>query len=275
MPDRNDSKAMSGIVVVKLGGSAISVKASDKSKSCIPRLDVIHHALDVIAKYHRPLVLLHGGGSFAHPFIDRIMMKDRFRKTLPVVSEVELNLDQLTRIIGVGLILRNRSFVPIHPMSFLTLSKFGVASHFLAPITNALSSGVIPLIHGDIAVDERGGFGVVSADRIASVLLEKMEVSRVLFGCDVNGIYDGDPRRETRVKLVKRIDRINHSRILKRLKGQAGDVTGGMRGKLEEAIRLAENGVESTIFNLTKSSNLRDLLNGSHSIGTRVVAWKK
>ncbi|HET7404896.1 MAG TPA: isopentenyl phosphate kinase [Candidatus Bathyarchaeia archaeon] len=275
MPNRNVFGAMSGIVVVKLGGSAISVKTRDKSKACTPRLGVIHRALDAIAEYREPLVLLHGGGSFAHPFIGPGMKKDCFRKALSAVSEVELNLDQLTRIIGVGLLLRNRPFVPIHPMSFLTLNNDTVASHFLAPIAGALSSGMIPLVHGDIAVDERGGFGVVSADHIASIILDKMEVSRVLFGCDVDGVYDSHPRKKNGAKLVKKIDKTNSFRILKGLKGESGDVTGGMHGKVEEALKLAENGVESTVFNLTKSSNLRDLLNGSHSIGTRIVAWKR
>ena len=273
MSIQSESGAMSGIVVVKFGGSAISVKTSDKSKSCTPRLDVIHRALDAIAKYPGPLILLHGGGSFAHPFIDGSMKRSRFKKTLPVVSEVELNLDQLTRIIGVGLLLRNRPFVPIHPMSFLTLKDSEVSSHFLAPIASALSSGMIPLIHGDLAVEERGGFGVVSADRIASLLGEKMKVSKVLFGCDVDGIYDGDPKRKTSAKVIKRIDKAGLSAILEDLEPQPGDVTGGMHGKVLEARRLAERGVESFIFNLQRSSNLSELLAGSTVIGTRIVAW--
>ena len=271
--NENWSRTMSGIVVVKLGGSAISFKTSDKSKSCTPRLDVIHRALDIIAKYRGPLILLHGGGSFAHPFIDDLMRKSRFKKALPVVSEVELNLDQLTRIIGVGLLLRNRPFVPIHPMSFLVLKDSEVGSHFLAPITGALSSGIIPLIHGDLAVDQGGGFGVVSADRIASLLGEEMEVSRVLFGCDVDGIYNGNPKRNSGTKLIKKIDQTNLPIILEELESQPGDVTGGMRGKVSEAQRLAERGIESCIFNLLESSNLSKLLAGSTAIGTRIVAW--
>ena len=265
---------MSGIVVVKLGGSAISVKTNDKSKSCTPRLDVIHRALDVIAKYRRPLILLHGGGSFAHPFIDDLIKNNRFKKALPIVSEVELNLDQLTRIIGVGLLLRNRPFVPIHPMSFLTLRDDHVASHFLDPIVGALTSGMIPLIHGDLAVDAGDGFGIVSADRIASILGEEMDVSRVLFGCDVDGIYDGDPKKKRGANLIDTIDQKASRKVLRDTAGMRGDVTGGMHGKVKEALRLAKNGVESYIFNLNDPRNLRRLLDGSDDIGTRFVPWK-
>ena len=263
---------MSEIVVVKLGGSAITVK----SDPCTPRLDVIHRALDVVAGYRNPLVLLHGAGSFAHQFISEKIKKDRFRnaKGRGVVSEVELNLDQLTRMIGVGLLLRSRPFVPIHPMSFLTLKGELIVSSFLSPFRSPLRSGLVPLSHGDLAVDVRGGFGIVSADRIASLLGEKMSVSRVLFGCDVDGIYEGDPKRKPSTGLVDTVDRKNSGRVLRDTSILRGDVTGGMHGKVKEALRLAKNGVESYVFNLNDPRNLRRLLHGSDDVGTRFVAWK-
>src|SRR6266699_1714528 len=65
------------------------------------------------------------------------------------------------------------------------------------------------------------------------------------------------------------------ARVLKGLKPSRGDVTGGMGGKALEALWLAKHGCESYVFNLTKSGNLRSLLRGSSSIGTRFVTWKK
>lgn len=264
---------MSGIVVVKLGGSAITVK----SNPCTPRLDVIHRALDAVAGYRKPLILLHGAGSFAHPFISKEVKKDRFRSRegQGVVSEVELNLDQLTRMIGVGLLLRNRPFVPIHPVGFLTLKGDVVVSSFLDHLRIVISTGLIPVSHGDLAPDVRGGFGIVSADRIASLLGEKMNVSKVLFGCDVDGIYDGDPKRKPSAKLIHTVDRNASRKVLSETSGMRGDVTGGMHGKVAEAIRLAKNGVESYIFNLNDPRNLRRLLAGSSDVGTRFVAWKR
>lgn len=259
-------------IVVKLGGSAIT----DKSNNCTPRVPQIHRAIDEIAKYRKDLILLHGGGSFAHPFITKAMKENRFRSKsqLETVSEVELNLDQLTRIVGVALVLRHRAFVPIHPMSFLMLHGERVASSFLRPVTSALRAGIVPLIHGDLAMDERGGVGVVSADRIASLFGEKLGVSRVLFGCDVDGIYDVDPKKSMGSRLIREVDKSNYKRVLKGLAESSGDVTGGMRGKVREALRVAKRGSESYIFNLNGESNLRELLHGSTSVGTRFVPWK-
>jgi isopentenyl phosphate kinase len=264
---------MQAPVVVKLGGSAIT----DKSKASTARLEVVHDAINEIAAYPGQLVLLHGGGSFAHPFVSKAALRKGFKQKsqLASVSEIELNLDQLTRIIGVGLLLHHRPFVPLAPMSFLTLRRGLVGRSFLDPITAALRLGLIPLIHGDIAFDETRGCGIVSADRIASLLGEKNVISKALFGCDVDGLYDGNPKTSSKAELIVEVTRSNYSRVLKGLTPSSGDVTGGMLGKALEALRLAKHGVECYIFNLTKSENLRNLLTGSSSIGTRFVPWRK
>jgi len=264
---------MQAPVVVKLGGSAIT----DKSRASTARLEVIHNAISEISTHSGPMVLLHGGGSFAHPFVSKAALRNGFkRKTqLTSVSEIELNLDQLTRIIGVGLLLRHRPFVPLAPMSFLTLRGGNVSKWFLGPVSAALRLGLIPLIHGDVAFDETRGCGIVSADRIASLLGEKLGIARVLFGCDVDGLYDGNPKMSSKTRLIREVNRRNYSEVFEGLGPSSGDVTGGMRGKALEALRLARHGFESYIFNLTKSSNLRHLLEGSSSIGTRFVPWRE
>jgi len=101
-----------------------------------------------------------------------------------------------------------------------------------------------------------------------------MEVSRVLFGCDVDGVYPAHRDSSKSPRLVGIVDKRNHSTVLNGLELSTKDATGGMRGKVLEALRLARHGVESYIFNLTNPSNLTQLLSGSSSVGTRFVAWK-
>ena len=272
MPKQIPTGSMQVPVVVKLGGSAIT----DKSRVCTPRLDLIHRVAGEIAVYERPLILLHGGGSYAHPFATKDLLMSGFKAAsqLRIASEIELNLDQLTRIIGVALLLHQRAFVPVRPMSFMTLSGDSVGACFLRPITALLELGVIPLIHGDLAVRERRGLGVVSADRVASLLGEKLEVSRVLFGCDVDGVYPLGLDGSRSPRIIRTIDKSNYSAVLNGLERSTKDATGGMRGKVLEALRLARHGVESYIFNLNNPSNLKHLLDGSPAVGTRFVAWK-
>src|SRR2546423_8704765 len=102
---------MKAPVVVKLGGSAITVK----SKASTARLEAIHNAIKEVLPYSGPMVLLHGGGSFAHPFVSRAALRNGVRQKpqLSSPSEIELNLDQRAALIGLRLLLRHRPFVPL------------------------------------------------------------------------------------------------------------------------------------------------------------------
>src|SRR5713226_8576802 len=56
---------MDQLTVLKLGGSAIT----DKARECAPDIPTIQNVADQLRDYDRPLLLIHGGGSYAHPFV--------------------------------------------------------------------------------------------------------------------------------------------------------------------------------------------------------------
>ena len=259
-------------IVLKLGGSAIT----DKTKTCTPNVDVIQHSISQIAEYEGPLVLLHGGGSFAHPFVQRVALHKGYRGPfqLVAVSETELYLDQLTRIVGAALLSKKIPFVPIRPMNFITLRKDRTMNCFLDPMKLALDLGLVPLMHGDLAFDNSGGVGVLSADHLASFLGVKLGASRVLFGCDVGGVYSQDPRVSSNARLVEVVTKENHRSVLEMVaKHPSTDATGGMFSKVAEAVRAARLGVESIIFDVTKGDLLGNVLKHRRIVGTRFVPW--
>lgn len=264
---------MESTVIVKLGGSAIT----DKARECTPDLRSIYRAAEDVALYDRPLILLHGGGSYAHPFVVRAGLQSGFKGKfqLKPMSETELHLDELTRIIGVSLLLRGKPSVPIKPMSFITLRNGQIVEYFIRPIINALRLGLVPLIHGDIAFDETRGCGIISADKIASILGEKLNISRVLFGCDVDGVYTEDPKTSREAKLIEEVSRKNYLGVLRDLKRTPSiDATGSMLGKVMEAIKLARKGCTCYIFNLNREHALREALGGRMSKGTIFPPWR-
>jgi len=264
---------MDRATIVKLGGSAIT----DKKKSCTPNLQLIHRVADELADYPGDLILLHGGGSYAHPLALRSSLQKGFvrKSQLNAVSEIELQLDELTRIVGVSLLLRNRPFVPIKALSCMELKSGRLSNSFLQPFILALKVGLTPLMHGDVVFDENQGFGILSADRIASLLASKLPVSRVLFGSDVDGVYTENPKTSKRAELVPTVTRENYRLVLRSLrKTSPEDASGGMFGKVVEAINLARRGCETHIFNLTRESTLSDLLERRKLHGTRFAPWK-
>lgn len=259
-------------LIVKLGGSAIT----DKSHKCTPNVHVIQNAIDQLAKAEGPLILLHGGGSFAHPFVTQVGLHlgYRGRFQLRAISETELYLDQLTRIIGTSLMLRKRPFAALSPMSFILLRNGRISRAFLGPIERALDLGMIPLIHGDIVFDTAKRWGVLSADKLASFLGVRLGASRVLFGCDVDGVYTQDPKASEAAQLLEIIARKDYDSVLKTLARNDGeDATGGMFGKVVEAMRLAKNGVECVILSLKREGALGDAMRGRFRRGTRFVPW--
>src|SRR5437879_961582 len=106
---------MDQLTILKLGGSAIT----DKGRECTPDIPAIQRIADQLRDYNLPLILIHGGGSYAHPFVTRsdISRGLRGRSQLRSIAETEFYLSQLTRIICASLLLRNKLPVPFHPMS--------------------------------------------------------------------------------------------------------------------------------------------------------------
>jgi isopentenyl phosphate kinase len=263
---------MDNLTILKLGGSAIT----DKAKDCTPNIPTIQQTADQLADYDLPLVLIHGGGSYAHPFVTRsgIGRGLRDRSQLRSISETEFYLGQLARIICASLLLRNKLPVPLHPMSFMTLDKGKVKRILLDPMRESLIAGLIPLLHGDLVFDESQGIGVFSGDRIASLVGLRLKASRVLFGCDVDGVYFENPRSFPNATLIPEVTSENFQLALDASRGPSGDATGGMGEKVRQALQLAKNGCECYIFNLREKNALRKILEQDGPVGTRFVPWK-
>src|SRR5438876_6307159 len=194
---------MDRITILRLGASAIT----DKARDCTPDIPTIQHAADQLADYRRPLVLIHGGGSYAHPFVTRSGLGGglRDRSQLRSISETEFYLGQLTRIICASLLLRNRLPVPLHPMSFVAFDNGKVKRIILDPIRKALQAGLIPCLHGDLVFDASQGIGVFSGDRIASLVGLRLGASRVLLGSDVDGVYSRNPKTFPSATLIAEV----------------------------------------------------------------------
>ncbi len=261
---------MTAITIVKLGGSAIT----KKTQECTPDLATIQSSVHQLSLFHKPLVLLHGAGSYGHPMVKRAHLNYGLRRKsqLKAVSETELSLDQLARIIQVSLLRQSVPFVPLRPMSFVTLRNGRIDDFFIEPILRALNAGLTPVIHGDLAFDSKKGISVISADRLASRLGTQFKGSRVLFGCNVDGVLNdasGSGARET----IKVVDRNNSRQVLIMLRKTIGrDVSGGMYGKVMEALALAKAGRSSFIFNLRKKGVLSRVLAGDFQSGTSFPA---
>lgn len=243
--------------VLKIGGSILT----DKNRDNAARLEEISRVAREIAAHPEDLVLVHGAGSFGHFPAKRYGLPLCFSpEGLRVTHESVARLSDLV----VGALSRaGVDSLPVHPLSCLLLSNGRIDSFDLKPLKAMLKDGLMPVLHGDVAMDAVRKAGIVSGDQLVSFLARALQAEVVAVGCDVDGVLlAGQPLGEiTRSDLPKVEDAVG---------GSGGvDVTGGMRGKLQELLDLADMGTDSVIFNAAREGNIVRALRGE-SIGTRV-----
>jgi isopentenyl phosphate kinase len=259
-----------GGIIIKLGGSVIT----RKNVECSPRLKLIKRICSEISKLNFPMLLIHGAGSYAHPIVKEygIHLGYRSPEQLKAFTETCIQLRVLNNIILKELKKHDVAAAPIHPSSSMVMDKGEIVEWNIAPVEGLLNMGLTPLLHGDVVYDRSRGFSIVSGDRLATYLAGVLRPSMVIFGCDVDGVYSSDPKSTSDVKLLPKITPTTYRELTSAFKVPEGfDVTGGMKAKVEEAVKLAEKGVESVVINLLKPQNLTKLITGKPVTCTRIT----
>ena len=245
--------------VLKIGGSILTDKSGERGALS----EEIERVAGEVASRPGDLVLVHGAGSFGHIPARQYDLSQRFSaEGLRVTHE---SVVRLNRLLQEALAAAGVESLPVHPLSCLTLSGGRIESFATEPIKKMLENGIMPLLHGDVAMDLTQRAGIVSGDQLVSYLARALEAKVVAVGCNVDGVlFSGQPLAE--------VVRSDLPRIEGEVGGSAGvDVTGGMKGKLDELLELADMGISSVIFNASKEGNIVRALRGE-AIGTKV--WR-
>jgi len=224
------------ITFIKLGGSLITNKLVENSF----RADVaariseeIHGALEVNPDLR--LLIGHGSGSFGHVparrhgTIHGVSTPDQWRGFAEVASIAgELNYLMSKSLYETG--------VPVWRIqpSASARSRDGIIIEMaVAPIAAALDHALVPLVYGDVCLDEVRGGTIISTETIFFYLAHHLSVSRILLLGDVDGVYDENKR------VFPSISPSTLPDVEAALGGSAGtDVTGGMETKVRDMVAL-------------------------------------
>jgi len=258
-----------GPVILKLGGSVITEKKHELSA----RPKVIDRISRELSGFKDELLIIHGAGSFGHPIVKKYgigLGQGDFRRV--GVSETKLALMQLNSLVVRSLKSHRIPSVPFMPSSFMTAEEGRLTSMGIEPLKRLLETGYVPVLHGDLISDSAWGVSVISGDQMAVQLAKSLKANRVLFGCDVGGVFTADPRSDRSAKLVTRISFSELAdRITKVGSSTGADVTGGMRGKLTESAMLADQQTNVVIFDLARRGNLAKILKGEEIPCTQII----
>jgi len=250
------------LAVVKLGGSIITVK----DKPFTLRGDVLERVGSELSGLEDSLILVHGGGSYAHPVAKRYSVSEGYRDEEHLKGFIEtslavrrLNIEVVEKLVDGGL-----RCIGIPSSTMFSTSSGKILTCNLDPIFLSHRVKIAPVTCGDVVFDRELGFTVLSGDAIASYLAIRLRAKRLIYAIDLDGIYIRD-RVTGEVRIA---EELKPGMKLEPLGKVEEDVTGGVMGKLEEGFRAAERGVEVMIVNGLAGGRIRDAVLGKRVLGT-------
>jgi len=253
--------------VLKLGGSVITDKEKPKTadRAAIERL-----AEEIALSKREPLVLVHGGGSFGHPLAEKFNLAEGFKEASQALgfSETHRAMVELNDVFIDALINRRVAAFPLPPSSFIVTANGRIETLEIRVLREALKEGFTPVLYGDTVLDSHKGFSILSGDQLSARLALELRTTRLIFGVDVDGVYTSNPKLNPDAKLLESLS-LSEARNLADIgKSTAIDVTGGMLGKIHEALPVVEAGISVLILNAKKPHNIFKALRGESVVGT-------
>lgn len=249
---------MTETVILKLGGSVIT----DKSGECAIDHASLHEiAGQLAAQRDSGLVLVHGAGSCGHPEARRYRINDGLAsENVPGVYHTHTAVSRLNAAVVDALRDAGVEAIGIHPLDLALAEGGRLASFEIRHIAEMIGHGIVPVLHGDVVMDCLKGACIVSGDQLVTHLAAGLGSKRVGLATDVPGVLQNG-------SVVPRIDR-DIAKSLEIGGSTNTDVTGGMRGKITELLALADAGIDSHIFHVSKIGRFLD---GTEHGGTVVT----
>lgn len=158
----------------------------------------------------------------------------------------------------------SKAFAPLTEVSQLWLTyrnwqdkgeRVGIEREILFLLENLF----VPVVNeNDVVSDEelrKYEQGIGENDQLARMIAELVGAEAILFLTSIGGVYREDPSANTHTEMLGVLD----SSMLEQLNllGTSGKGTGGMKAKIEEALRCAKQGMRTAIAGLTEDSILR------------------
>lgn len=249
---------MKNLIFIKFGGSLIT----NKQKQDKLDLSILKNLASQIAKIvdkqkETVFILGNGAGSFGHAQADKYQAHKGLinKNSLKGLAEVAYSAQKLNQLIVKELIACGLAAVAISPLSIISSDNSKVKKIFADSTENLLRIGALPVVYGDVILDEKMGFTIFSTEKIFSALARKLrkkyKIEKIILIGRTNGVLDKNG------KTIAKITPANIKKYKPAIgKAKGYDVTGGMEHKVNEALALAKKGVNSIIINGQKEDIL-------------------
>lgn len=262
------------LIFLKLGGSLIT----DKNHAQTVRADVLARLADEIAQAIAArsdirLLIGHGSGSFGHSEAKKYGTKNGVRtpEQWKQYAEVAHVAAKLNRHVMDALRAAGIPAISALPSASVVCRDSLITSMAVAPVRAAVENGLVPVVMGDVAVDEVRGGTIISTEDEFRYLAQFLRPSAIL----LSGIERGVLTRWPDGDVIPLVNPANIDAIRSVLRGShAADVTGGMENKVLEMLAQAQSmpGMAIRIFSGTRPGAVKIMLLGENEEGTVVTA---
>lgn len=242
------------ITIVKLGGSAIT----DKEIPFSFRDAVVVRLSKAMAESHARIILVHGGGSFAHPLARQLGATSSRLNVPPAgISELKNSMNSLNSKVCRSLIKGGLSPFTFSPYKFV-LDAGDAGRRWLEGM---VSTGFVPITYADVEKND-SGFQIISSDMVSFKLSRFVRTKRCIIVLDSDGILD---RKGNRMDEIRGNPSIQFSKT-------DSDVTGGIKEKIRIARLMAAEGISVSFISGFRPVELTRALEGQEHLGTVMKA---
>ena len=142
--------------------------------------------------------------------------------------------------------------------------------NFHNTLARLLELGALPVINENDTISTEE-FGIGDNDTLSAIVAVTIQADLLILLSDIDGLFDGDPRKNPDAKLIDTVEKIDEHIIS--LGGGSGSElgTGGMATKLRAAQMATAAGCEMVIANGQSPEVLYDVAAGKR-VGTRFLA---
>ena len=249
------------VVLIKLGGSVVTYKERPMTMNKVAIDKIFKSFLSVKV----PVIVVHGGGSFGHYWsvkYDMHSKADRYPSDgIAVVHESMISLNH--KLVKSMIKFRLNPY-SVSPFSFISNNK--PIAKKIVELASMTRDKIIPVTYGDIVYRTNHKYSILSGDELMTMLSYLLRPKKVVFAINVDGIYR-DPRTKEIIDMVEEKSRIKFSNV-------NFDVTGGMKRKVREALKISLAGIDVHFVNGFKPDRLLKILDNKKTKGT-VIKGKR
>ncbi|MHA1720701.1 MAG: isopentenyl phosphate kinase [Promethearchaeota archaeon] len=269
------------VIIIKLGGSILT----DKNKPYSFKKEVFQNLISDISKHYHSsnspkLIIVHGAGSFGHPIAKNYSIQKGLNQNIQNqifgLTKTHQSVKKLNMKIVDGFSSQDIPALSLTTSSVFFQGEKGIKFIGIDHIISLLELDIIPILFGDIILHFKKNFSIISGDRVIYEICKsfsnipnvKYQIDKIIFCFDQDGIIILNNEKES--KVIQNINSKDLNQLsLKNIK-ESIDVTGDIKGKLEEIKKICALGIPVQLINGKREKLLIKALKNEKILSTLI-----